>query len=132
MLVQTLTFIGAVMFSLGFIVLLRGAALIVGDKQRAHNKRKAELVSNDYLKERVMSKVFTDKEILDFVENNLVFNKNDAGELTLVNVNCDVKSVSGDVGFVFGNVVSIHGDVQFVGGDVRIAGSVSGAVFSIT
>jgi|TARA_R110000765_G_scaffold196051_1_gene301550 hypothetical protein len=79
-----------------------------------------------------MSKVFTDKEILDFVENNLVFNKNDAGELTLVNVNCDVKSVSGDVGFVFGNVVSIHGDVQFVGGDVRIAGSVSGAVFSIT
>lgn len=93
---------------------------------------KAELVSNDYLKERVMSKVFTDKEILDFVENNLVFNKNDAGELTLVNVNCDVKSVSGDVGFVFGNVVSIHGDVQFVGGDVRIAGSVSGAVFSIT
>ena len=45
MLVHTLTFIGAVMFSLGFIVLLRGAALIVGDKQRAHNKRKAELVS---------------------------------------------------------------------------------------
>ena len=79
-----------------------------------------------------MSKVFTDKEILDFVENNLELNKNDAGELTLVNVNCDVKSVSGDVGFVFGNVVSIHGDVQFVGGDVGIAGSVSGAVFSIT
>tara|TARA_R110001592_G_scaffold292421_6_gene561894 strand:+ start:1190 stop:1381 length:192 start_codon:yes stop_codon:yes gene_type:complete len=45
MLVQTLTFIGAVMFSLGFIVLLHGAALIVGDKQRAYNKRKEELVS---------------------------------------------------------------------------------------
>ena len=111
MLVQALTFIEAVMFSLGFIVLLRGAALIVGDKQRAHNKRKAELVSNDYLKERVMSKVFTDKEILDFVENNLVFDKNDVGELTLVHVECDVKFVFGDVKFVFGDVKFIRGDV---------------------
>mgnify|MGYP003649187766 FL=1 len=79
-----------------------------------------------------MSKVFTDKEILDFVENNLELTKDDVGEVTLVNVNCGVKSVSGDVGFVFGDVVSVHGDVQFVGGDVGIAGSVSGAVFSIT
>tara|TARA_R110002167_G_C12406261_1_gene627461 strand:- start:406 stop:636 length:231 start_codon:yes stop_codon:yes gene_type:complete len=76
-----------------------------------------------------MSKVFTDKEILDFVENNLELTKDDVGDVTLVNVNCDVKSVSGDVGFVFGNVVSIHGDVQFVGGDV---GTVGGDVFSIT
>tara|TARA_R110000868_G_scaffold8061_3_gene41712 strand:+ start:1043 stop:1438 length:396 start_codon:yes stop_codon:yes gene_type:complete len=122
MLVQALTFIEAVMFSLGFIVLLRGAALIVGDKQRAHNKRKAELVSNDYLKERVMSKVFTDKEILDFVENNLELTKDDVGEVTLVNVSCDVKFVHGDVDFVRGDVKFVHGDVKFVFGDVGSAG----------
>ena len=71
-----------------------------------------------------MSKVFTDKEILDFVENNLELNKDDVGHVTLVNVNCDVKSVFGDVGFVYGNVVSVHGDVKFVGGDVGIVGSI--------
>ena len=58
-----------------------------------------------------MSKVFTDKEILDFVENNLVFDKNDVGELTLVHVECDVKFVFGDVKFVFGDVKFIRGDV---------------------
>ena len=119
MLVQALTFIGAVMFSLGFIVLLRGAALIVGDKQRAHNKRKAELVSNDYLKERVMSKVFTDKEILDFVENNLAFEKCEVtGAMQLVNVSCDVY---GNVyGTVSGNVRYVRGDVGTFYGQTRI------------
>ena len=76
--------------------------------------------------------IFTNKEILDFAENNLVFNKNDAGELTLVHVNCDVKSVHGDVGRVFGDVKAVYGDVKFVYGDVdAVSGDVGCLVGNI-
>ena len=59
-----------------------------------------------------MSKVFTDKEILDFVENNLELNKDDAGDVTLVNVSCDVKSVHGDVEAVSGDVGCLFGNIK--------------------
>ena len=76
-----------------------------------------------------MSKVFTDKEILDFVENNLELAKDDVGDVTLVNVSCDVGFVQGDVSYVSGDVGTVGGDVVSVYGDV---GTVGGDVFSIT
>tara|TARA_R110001632_G_scaffold83102_1_gene184142 strand:+ start:167 stop:403 length:237 start_codon:yes stop_codon:yes gene_type:complete len=69
-----------------------------------------------------MSKVFTDKEILDFVENNIELTKDDAGQVTLVNVSCDVKFVHGNVDFIQGDVKFVFGDVKFVFGDVGSGG----------
>ena len=76
-----------------------------------------------------MSKVFTDKEILDFVENNIELTKDDAGQVTLVNVSCDVKSVHGDVGRVIGDVKAVHGDVKAVHGDVEAVSGDVGCLF---
>ena len=66
-----------------------------------------------------MSKVFTDKEILDFVENNLAFEKCEVtGAMQLVNVSCDVY---GNVyGTVSGNVRYVRGDVGTFYGRTRI------------
>jgi len=64
----------------------------------------------------------TDKEILDFVRENLTLDKDENGSYTLKEVSCDVEGhVYGDVG---GNVV---GDV---GGDVfgDVVGDVGGDV----
>ena len=79
---------------------------------------------------------FTDKEILDFAKNNLVFNKDDNDAMQLVAVLCDVYgdiggdvfSVVGDVGIVSGDVSSVVGDVGIVSGDVGIVG---GDVYSL-
>ena len=59
-----------------------------------------------------------DKEILKFAKQNLIFKRDNSGELELSRVLCDVDNVALSVGYVGGNVDNVHGGVRYVEGNV--------------
>ena len=66
-----------------------------------------------------------DEEILKFSKQNLIFTRDNSGELELSRVLCDVDTVAlsvdtvgGNVGYVGGNVDNVHGGVRYVEGNV--------------
>lgn len=56
---------------------------------------------------------FTDTEILKFAKQNLIFTRDNFGELELSRVLCDVHDVIGNVGYACGNVGYVYGKVGY-------------------